>query len=75
MRRDREEKRTVCDRDREHYEYESRRNGFEESPRDAPSDDERCQLKSAMYLSAAKQHARQQLEALKNGPRRPRFLA
>ena len=65
MRSDREEERTVRDRDREDYEYESRRNGFEESPCDAPSDDEHGQLQSAMYLSAAKQHARQQLEALK----------
>ena len=61
-RRDRDE-RPARKRDREQYEYESRRHGFEESPRDAPSDDEHGQLQSAMYLSAEKQHARQQLEA------------
>ena len=61
-RRDREEERPERERDRE--EYESRRHGFEESPRDAPSDDERRQIQSAMFLSAEKQHARQQLEAL-----------
>ena len=41
------------DRDREDYEYESRRNGFEESPRDAPSDDERCQLRKVTSAPSA----------------------
>ena len=70
QRRDREEEHT--ERDREREDCLSRRHGFEPEDERAPvSDDERRQVQSALYVSALKQEAKEQLERLQEQNARP----